>query len=783
MTEFLILLLMQVTVFSSVTALIIIAIKQIFKCRIPPGIGMVMWVVLLARLICPIFPESRISVYNLIPAGREIMYSLTNDIGDELASYEEEKTLEENPYVIITTEEAERTLEESKSKNEQNDAPVTIGEYIINDIGDEAVSSAKKINSLILTVYAVGTVLCMTVNTLMYVCVKRRVLKNSELCIDEKMTETYFLTAEKLGISKKKLPSLRYGNTAMLVGCLSPVVVCREDMDEKEASFVFAHELSHYKHNDNFVIIFSAYVACMFWYNPLIWIVKKILRDDVEVLCDSRTIDCFGMSSAEYAKMICRHSLYDEAAAVGCHMSATGRSLKTRLRSISHSKNNKFISRGASFVLCAAIIAVCLTNPIISQNSEYEAYIKNFSADAGVSERVLQLSGKITVSSYIGNIAVLVEQKLSPELRQTMGNGSLEKFKRTVNESDIPSAVKAEVRGFRSDEILSVRACAVINYCVTNLLSGGETNDNSLTIMPEYISVDDMKTVLSELTAAESDALMKWYNKGVAGANVSFERFYTSAMMELILKRINDDWSRKKFSDFYTEIDSALFTERYYSEEIVNIGKLIKNKSSFYLLDPDITPVEETALRNILGAAQAGERDDVYYLKDREDGCTTEIAQLLFRRSGYTADKILKGYAEIGETTYSSITKESCAVLSRAELNAISKRLEGTGYNFADYFEQLTDEDGGNIGYFVLVNVDGIEDALAMLNRLTFTEVRDDNVSIGLPMGEIRSAVEEVYREGLIDDEGGFIDPLQPVPFGQSIAYAYRIIASAVNLY
>ena len=48
---------------------------------------------------------------------------------------------------------------------------------------------------------------------------------------------------------------------------------------------------------------------------------------------------------------------------------------------------------------------------------------------------------------------------------------------------------------------------------------------------------------------------------------------------------------------------------------------------------------------------------------------------------------------------------------------------------------------------------------------------------------EIRSAVEEVYREGLIDDEGGFIDPLQPVPFGQSIAYAYRIIASAVNLY
>ena len=81
------------------------------------------------------------------------------------------------------------------------------------------------------------------------------------------------------------------------------------------------------------------------------------------------------------------------------------------------------------------------------------------------------------------------------------------------------------------------------------------------------------------------------------------------------------------------------------------------------------------------------------------------------------------------------------------------------------------------------MNEDGIEDALALLNRLTFTEVRNDTVSIILPEGEIRSAIEEVYREGLIDAEDGLIDPNQPVSFGQSIAYAYRIIASAQNLY
>ena len=51
MSETYVLLLEQVTIFSSVTALILIAVKQLFKCRIPPRIGMALWIVLLARLL------------------------------------------------------------------------------------------------------------------------------------------------------------------------------------------------------------------------------------------------------------------------------------------------------------------------------------------------------------------------------------------------------------------------------------------------------------------------------------------------------------------------------------------------------------------------------------------------------------------------------------------------------------------------------------------------------------------------------------------------------------
>ena len=67
MTERLILILTQITIFSSVTACIIIFIKRIFNWIIPPKIGLLMWAILLVRMLWPIYPESAVSVYNLMP--------------------------------------------------------------------------------------------------------------------------------------------------------------------------------------------------------------------------------------------------------------------------------------------------------------------------------------------------------------------------------------------------------------------------------------------------------------------------------------------------------------------------------------------------------------------------------------------------------------------------------------------------------------------------------------------------------------------------------------------
>ncbi|MGN1346378.1 MAG: hypothetical protein ACI4V1_06305, partial [Eubacteriales bacterium] len=181
MSEFFVLLLAQVTLFSSVTALILIAVKQIFKCRIPPLIGTMMWVVLLARLLCPIFPESRISVYNFIPVGRDIMFTLTYDVGKGLEEQEKVRTERDNPYVLQENTEPETAPERAEvsaahSSEETRDTADGIAdmEGVV-----ETAARTETFRVLLLSGYLLGIAVMLTWHIYAYFRAKRMELSAS----------------------------------------------------------------------------------------------------------------------------------------------------------------------------------------------------------------------------------------------------------------------------------------------------------------------------------------------------------------------------------------------------------------------------------------------------------------------------------------------------------------------------------------------------------------------------------------------------------------------------
>ncbi len=726
MPEFLVLLLMQVTVFSSVTALILIAVKQIFGCRIPPLIGTMMWVVLLARLVCPIFPESSISVYNYIPVGRDIMFTLTYDVGEQLEEREEVFTDRENPYVLHTAETDDGRAQIRDGRTSAPSLETAAGAVLLPEetsLHPEAEDTdivewfltEEAVDCLILAVYLLGIAGMLTGHLAVYYRAKRRALLLSFPCEDEELYEVYRATAASVGIPEDRLPELRTGVSSMVVGIGGgrSCILCREGIDKREAGMMFAHELIHYKHHDNALLLFATVIACFYWYNPLIWLVRTMLREDIEVLCDSRTLTECGIVSTDYAMMLCRNSAFGELiSSAGCQMSASGRHLKNRLRTISlYSRNRRNLwHRAGSLLLCTVIMMLCLTNPIVSQSSEYSVYIENYASLTGEDKRAMHFQDGVTVSIYLEQIGNLLTEKTDADVWKRIG-GNLETFKRLCASSEeLRPEINRDVQKMKTDELLTARNCAVLTECVITLLSAEHTlNAEEFPLLPDVIAAADMEHLLVNLTESEENAVLSCYNRGVPGADVKFERMYTGAMMELILSRINDEWGRRKLGVFYQKIEpEAVGTEQ-----------------EIYILDPDTTGAEEKILQNLLQTASAGEDEEVYYRKNAEDGCDWRTAAFLFYRAGYTHEEMLRNYAEIGE-------------------------------NYTDI----------------------------VVNAVAYPVVRDANAVMltGTAAETAGEALRYVYSLGILDAEDGVIDTGRRLTRGESLEAAYRLVYSAVAL-
>jgi beta-lactamase regulating signal transducer with metallopeptidase domain len=65
----------NISIATSVTALIILGIKSLLKNKISPKWQFALWIILLLRLLVPVLPESRASVLNALPQVQNIEVS------------------------------------------------------------------------------------------------------------------------------------------------------------------------------------------------------------------------------------------------------------------------------------------------------------------------------------------------------------------------------------------------------------------------------------------------------------------------------------------------------------------------------------------------------------------------------------------------------------------------------------------------------------------------------------------------------------------------------------
>lgn len=79
--------------------------------------------------------------------------------------------------------------------------------------------------------------------------------------------------------------------TPMMIGFIHPRIilpVCR--MEDKDLSYIFLHELIHYKQCDMFYKWLIQLVVCIHWFNPFVYLMEKEVNKACELSCDEKLL-------------------------------------------------------------------------------------------------------------------------------------------------------------------------------------------------------------------------------------------------------------------------------------------------------------------------------------------------------------------------------------------------------------------------------------------------------------------------------------------------------------
>ncbi len=147
-------------------------------------------------------------------------------------------------------------------------------------------------------------------------------------------------------------------DSACLYGVFHPDVYVNNKAGDNE--FIISHELTHYRHRDNWWALVRMLCVCIYWFNPLVWLAAHFHKEDCELFCDEAVIrNCSASERQKYGEVLlnaaARHTgrLSDiyllSGASSGYH------ELKKRIERIA---DNKKTYKSAAFVLVIIVVAV-----------------------------------------------------------------------------------------------------------------------------------------------------------------------------------------------------------------------------------------------------------------------------------------------------------------------------------------------------------------------------------------------------------------------------------------
>ncbi|MBR1392083.1 MAG: M56 family metallopeptidase [Lachnospiraceae bacterium] len=271
------------------------------------------------------------------------------------------------------------------------------------------------------------------------------VLRSRDITQDEALFDRCRQLAAQMGYAgSMKVAVTAEFSTAVSAGLFSPVILIPERLlqfPESELEGIIRHELMHYLRRDVGKQWGLCILRCLFWWNPVVWFLKKSVEQWLELQCDAKV--CEALSEPEkitYLEGILRvlreNRKEGEGLGVGYARSQTGAFVQQRFGEVLWPVHKQSKGQNALIgVLCIVIFAASyrfLVQPYCLPNlSEIEGENVSMEPPHGVEEErdfILKYhDGTYVYYKDMNEYAILKEEELgqSPYAELTIIEASM----------------------------------------------------------------------------------------------------------------------------------------------------------------------------------------------------------------------------------------------------------------------------------------------------------------------------------------------------------------------
>ena len=153
----------------------------------------------------------------------------------------------------------------------------------------------------------------------------------------------------------------------MLIGFFRPrIILPAHELEDKELSYIFVHELTHYKQRDMFYKWLIQIVVCAHWFNPFVYLLEKEVNKSCELSCDEKVISVLDDTARrEYGDILISflksNNLYKSSLA-SVTLTEGAEQLKERLGAIMNFKSKTKTIRVLTVILTLFILSGAVFN-------------------------------------------------------------------------------------------------------------------------------------------------------------------------------------------------------------------------------------------------------------------------------------------------------------------------------------------------------------------------------------------------------------------------------------